>query len=308
MDLRRTHELCRLLSDGTRLRLLALLQDAELTVGELTELLGLAQSRISTHLGKLREAGLVRVRKNGVGSLYSGVDLEASEAAALWSSVQGQLRDPLLEADRHRAAELIAARAQDATWVDSVAGRMERHYSPGRTWQSMARALLGLLDLGDVLDIGSGDGSLSELLAPRARSVTCLDRNPRVLSAARERLARLTNVKFEEGDLHALPHSNDSFDQVLLMHVLTHAESPEKAVLEAGRVLRRGGDLLLQTLAAHSFAEYVKAYDHIQLGFSVEEIERLVREAGLEATLCQVTHRERRAPHFEVITVHARKR
>lgn len=308
MDLKRTHELCRLLSDGNRLRLLAILQHAELTVGELTELLGVAQSRVSTHLGRLREAGLVRVRKNGAGSLYSATDLDGSDAAGLWQSIRSTLDDPLLEADRRRADELTARRSGAAsTWADFVAGHMERHYSPGRTWQSMARALVGLLELGDVLDVASGDGALGELIAPRARSVTCVDRSSKVLAAGRERLRHMKNVRFVEGDMHALPFEDDRFDHVLLLHALAYAEAPAEAVRESSRVLRAGGNFLLQTLNTHSFVEDVKAYDHVQYGFSVESVAQMVRDAGLEPSLCEVTHRERRAPHFEVVTVHARK-
>src|SRR5436190_1369977 len=130
----------------------------------------------------------------------------------MWALVAEGLEEPLLQADRARCAALLREReSESAGWPDAVAGQMERHYSPGRTWEAMARGLLGLVRLGDVLDAGSGDGSTAALLAPRARSITCLDRSPKVLEAARRRLAPLPNVTLVPGDLHALPFSNGCF-------------------------------------------------------------------------------------------------
>src|SRR5213075_1758040 len=118
---------------------------------------------------------------------------------------KSEIEDEVLEADRRRCDSLVRAREKESAWPDAVAGQMERHYSPGRTWEATARALLGLMQLGDVLDGGSGDGAIAQLLCERARSVTCLDRSERLVSAARERLSRARNVKFQVGDLEALP-------------------------------------------------------------------------------------------------------
>lgn len=309
MDLRRTHDLLRLLGDETRIRLLAVLSQHELTVAELTELLGLAQSRVSTHLGRLREAALVKVRKNGQGSLYSvPSQLDDAEAAQLWNQVEAWLSDPLVQRDRERARELVERRIRPETWADSVAGRMERHYSPGRTWQSTVRGLLGLVDLGRVLDVASGDGALIEILAPRARHMTCLDISDRVLDAARQRLSRLENVEFVRGDMHELPFDDASFDQVLLLNALSYADRPFDVVREAARVLQPGGRLVAVTLAKHSFTEEAKVYDHVQLGFDPKEVAHMLVECGLAVSLCRITHQEKRRPHFQIITAHAEKK
>lgn len=308
MDLRYTHDLLRLLGDETRIRLMAVLSDHELTVAELTELLGLAQSRVSTHLGRLREAGLVKVRKNGQGSMYSvPSNLEAAEAGQLWERVRGRLEDPLIQQDRARAQRLVERRERPGTWADSVAGHMERHYSPGRTWQSTVRGLLGLLDLGDVLDVASGDGALIEILAPRARSITCLDISDRVLQAARERLEPIHNVEFTRGDMHRLPFEDERFDQVLLLNALSYADDPIAVIRESARVLRRPGRLVAVTLAQHPFVEEAKLYDHVQQGFVPKDLAHALVEAGLDVTLCRVTHQEKRRPHFQIITAHAEK-
>jgi ArsR family transcriptional regulator len=184
---------------------------------------------------------------------------------------------------------------------------MERHYSPGRTWEATLRGLLGLLRLGDVLDVASGDGALAELLAPRARSLTCLDLSPTVLEAARRRLDDRGNVRFVEGDMHRLPFADASFDQVLLLNCLTFSRAPRKVVAEAARVLRPGGGLAAVTLKAHRHEAVAATFDHVRFGFSPGDLRRALADAGLAVEACHVTSREKRAPHFEIITVHARK-
>ncbi len=308
MDLRRAHDVFRLLGDETRLRLLAVLAEQELTVGELTDLLGLAQSRVSTHLGRLREAGLVKVRKTAPGSMYSVPShLEDEGAARVWSELKNRVADPLLDQDRRRAALLVDQRSRSGSWADSVAGRMERHYSPGRTWQSTTRGLLGLVELGDVLDVASGDGALAELLAPRSRSVTCLDISPKVVDAARSRLTNLGNVELMQGDMHALPFDDASFDRVLLLNALSYAENPPAVVQETTRVLRPGGQAVVVALSKHAFADVARLYDHVQMGFAPNDIEHMLEENGLDVSLCAITHKERQKPHFDIITAHATK-
>src|SRR4029078_5035245 len=143
---------------------------------------------------------------------------------------------------------------------------MERPSSPGGTWEALARTALPLLAPGDVLDIASGDGVLAELLAPHARRYVCIDASQRVVAAAGERLRRFANVEVREGDMHALPFRDESFDLVVLMHALTYAEKPAQAVAEAARVLRKGGRLLLSSLARHEHRSVVEAYGHRNLG------------------------------------------
>ncbi len=134
MDLVATSALLRLLSDPTRVRLLALLEQEELTVAELASVLHLAQPRVSTHLAKLKEAGLVRDRRAGVSAYYrSNAELDAKPAALL-ATLREAIDDTLLAEDRRRLPTILAQRARAAGWADSVAGDMERHYSPGRTW------------------------------------------------------------------------------------------------------------------------------------------------------------------------------
>lgn len=308
MDLDAWSACLRVLSDPTRVRLLALLERDELTVAELAAVTRLAQPRVSTHLAKLKEQGLVRDRRAGVSAYYRFPEDELDVAQrALWEALRAGADDPLLRADAERMPAVLATRAADQNWADSVAGDMERHYSPGRTWEAMARAALQLLEPGDVLDIASGDGVLAELLAARAKRYTCIDASPKVVAAARERLRPWPNVEVCEGDMHALTFEAGSFDLVLLMHALTYAVQPAQALLEAARVLRRGGRLLATSLAKHEHRTAIEPYGHANLGFTPKELARLAQKAGLEVVSSEVVAREKRPPHFEVVSLLARK-
>ena len=308
MDLEGWSACLRVLADPTRVRLLALLRREELTVAELASVTRLAQPRVSTHLARLKEAGLVRDRRSGVSSYYRFNDDDLDDAQrALWTALSGGAEDPLLRQDGERLAVVLATRASDENWADSVAGDMERHYSPGRTWEALARAALPLLAPGDVLDIASGDGVLAELLAPHAKSYVCVDTSERVVAAARERLKPHRNVRVLIGDMHKLDLPAASFDLALMMQALTYAERPAAAVAEAARLLRRGGRLLVTSLARHEHRNAVAPYGHSNLGFSPRELSKMAEKAGLEVLECNVVTREKRAPHFEVISLHAVK-
>ena len=307
MDLASASSVLRLLADPTRVRLLALLEYEELTVAELAAVLHLAQPRVSTHLAKLKEAGLVRDRRAGV-SAYYRANSEGEEAQRkLLDSLRQSIDDALLREDTARLPAVLAQRAGTEGWADTVAGDMERHYSPGRTWETLARSLLQLLETGDVLDIASGDGITAELLAPHARSITCVDSSERVVDAAAKRLRAFANVQVIRGDMQALELGEQRFDLVLMLHALTYAESPAKAVAEASSVLRAGGRLLAVTLGQHDHRTAVEPFDHRNLGFSGDQLRDLASRAGLDVISCHQISRERKAPHFEVISLLARK-
>ncbi|WP_313913484.1 metalloregulator ArsR/SmtB family transcription factor [Tahibacter sp.] len=307
MDLAATSALLRLLSDPTRVRLLALLEREELTVAELSSVLRLAQPRVSTHLAKLKDADLVRDRRAGVSAYYRfNGELPAREEALL-RALKESVDDAVLRNDDDRLPGVLAQRAGAEGWADSVAGDMERHYSPGRTWEALARAMTQLVETGDVLDIASGDGVLAELLAPRARSIVCVDASERVVGAARTRLKSLPNVSVELGDMHALDLGERRFDLVLLMHALTYTERPAAVLTEAARLLRPGGRLLAATLGRHAHKTTVEPFDHRNLGFKPDELRDYARKAGLEVIACERATKERRPPHFEVVTLLARK-
>lgn len=308
MDLQHASQHFRLLSDSTRLRLLMLVDREELSVAELAAITQLAQPRVSTHLAKLKEAGLVSDRRDGVSVYYRMAATIADPSLdALWELLRTNTSDPLIQQDSERIPQVLNARGGGSNWADSVAGDMERHYSPGRTWEVTTRTIVQLLELGDVLDVASGDGVLAELLAPRSRSIHCLDISQRVVDAGKERLRNYSNVSFAAGDMHELPVADASFDTVLLMHALTYTNNPQKVFNEAYRVLRPGGRLLAATLQEHPHKNAVMAYNHLNLGFTHSQLQKFCTNAGLEPQNIQLSAVEKRTPNFEVLTLMAGK-
>lgn len=305
LSIAQSTELWRLLADPSRLRLLLLLEAETLSIAELTEITGLAQSRVSTHLARLKRAGLVEDRRAGAAAVWS-LSGEPGRAAELWTVMRAKLDDPQARLDRERAEQVVRARKSGQTWAESVAGRMELHYSPGRTWEATARALIGLLDLGDTLDIASGDGVLAELIALRARRLTCIDISAKVLNAARRRLGDRADVGFLRADMAALPFTAKRFDHVFLMHALPYAAEPRAVVAEAARVLKPKGRLVVATLNAHRHEVARAAYDHVNLGVTAETLAKWLAACGLAVDFCEVTSRDPRPPYFEVVTALAR--
>jgi DNA-binding transcriptional ArsR family regulator len=308
MNLAAWSQCLKVLADPTRVRLLALLENEELTVAELAAITGLAQPRVSTHLAKLKELDLVRDRRSGVSAYYrfNDKDLEPAEHS-LWQALRSGTDDPLLKQDHERLRSVLEQRADDENWPDTVAGDMERHYSPGRTWEALARTALPLIDPGAVLDVASGDGVLAELFAPYAERYVCVDSSEKVVSAAAERLKKWPNVSVRKGDMHALPFETAQFDMVLMMHALSYSKKPSVAIEEAARVLNPKGELLLSCLLKHGHRTTVEPYGHENLGFSQKELIRFAEKAGLRVKHCEIVSRERRAPHFEIVMLLAVK-
>lgn len=296
-----------MLGDATRLRLLALLDIEELTVAELARITRLAQPRVSTHLARLREAGLVADRREGVSVYYrSMTDDQGCDLSQFWRLLRARLDDPQVAADAERLPDVMAERASGKHWPDAVAGDMERHYSPGRTWEATARAIVQLVSPGRVLDIASGDGVIGELLHSRAETIDCIDLSPRVVEAGQKRVAAFSNVRFHQGDMHALPFGDGAFDTVLLLHALTYSKTPGKLIGEAARVVAGGGRLIAATLARHRHTAQVEAYGHVNRGFSSGQLAEMVSATGLEINFCEITSVEKKPPNFEIITLLAR--
>ncbi len=286
-----------LLSDENRLRLCALLRDRELCVTDLVRVTGISQSRVSTHLGRLREAGFVRDRRQGPQSFYALGSLP-DPARALLDEAAGS-EDPTIEGDQERLKELDAERRHGLP--ETLADEIERDYSPGRTWQSLALGVAALLKLGDVLDVGSGDGAAASVVAPYCGSLTCVDVNAKMLDIAKERLAKFPNVVTRVADVHELPFPESSFDAVLMLHTLTYAERPARALSECGRVLRPGGRLVVQCLDEHRQLEVTTPYGERHHGFSPRKVRSWLTRAGLTDVRADVVSRESKKPRLQVV-------
>ena len=298
MNLAQHVDTLNLLGDESRLGLCVLLRARELCVTDLVRVTGIAQSRVSTHLGRLREAGFVRDRRQGAQSFYAWASDAVPGSARAILDEAASSADPTLEGDQKRLAELDAERRGGLP--ESAVNELERDYSPGRTWHSLAVGLSGLLRLGDVLDAGSGDGAAASTLAPYCRSLTCIDTNPRMIETARERLARHPHVRAQVADLHELPFAAASFDAVLMFHTLTYAEHPARALAECARVLRPGGRLVLLCLDEHRQMEVTARYGERHAGFSPRAVRTLLASAGIAC-------REIKKPHLQVVLAIADK-
>src|SRR5687768_9661166 len=290
MSLAATVETLSLFGDESRIRLCALLSDRELCVSDLVRVTGIAQSRVSTHLGRLRDAGFVRDRRQGAQSFYALTLDRLPDSARAVLDEATRSADPTLEEDQKRLQELEAERRGGLP--DSPIDDIERYYSPGRTWQSLASGVAALLELGDVLDVGSGDGAAAASIAPYCRSLTCIDTNARLLETARQRLAKFPNARTEVLDVHALPFGAESFDAVLMFHTLTYAEDPHRALAECARVLRPGGKLVLLCLDEHRQQEVTARYGERHAGFSPNAVKTLLTDSGLEVKAAHVACRE----------------
>ncbi len=288
--LTQTIETLSVLGDESRLRLCTLLADRELNVGDLVRVTGIAQSGVSTHLGRLRDAGLVRDRREGRECFYT---LATDALPAAVSQVLGEVRaseDPTLLGDRERLRTLDLER------------RVGRDtYSPGRTWQSLATGIAALLDLGDVLDVGSGDASAASMIAPYCRSLTCIDTSARAIEEASARFADQPHVRTRVADAESLPFDASCFDTVLVFHTLTYTERPEVALRECARVLRAGGRLVVLCLDQHRHQEITSRYGERHAGLSPRRVRSLMEGAGLTVRRSEVASREQKKPHLEVV-------
>jgi SAM-dependent methyltransferase len=305
MSLSRYIEMLNTLGDESRLRLCALLHERELCVTDLVRVTGMPQSRVSTHLGRLRDAGFVRDRRHGAQSFYTlAVDGMPTTVKAVLETASTS-SDPTLLADQKRLMELEAERRGGIP--ESVTDEFERYYSPGRTWQSLTCGIAALLKLGDVLDVGSGDGAAAASVAPYCHSLCCIDVSARRVENAAQRLARFPHVRVQVADVLQLPFAALSFDSVLIFHTLTYAEDPGRALAECARVLRPTGRLVLLCLDQHEHLDVTARYGELHPGFSPAAVRRFLGAAGLKVVTADVVSREARKPHLQVVLAIADK-
>ena len=298
-------ETLRLLADPTRSRILHLLHRGELAVGELQEILGLPQSRISTHLALLRKARLVNDRRDGKKSFYSlARDLPASVAGIVDAALAASAREPKSAADQRAFQRIVEKRRQKAEQhFNLVADRLGRNYCPGRSWEAIGQMLFLLTPRVRIADLGAGDGTLSRLLARQAESVHCVDNSPRMVQVGRAlaKKEHLRNLTYVLGNIEKVPLPDRSIDLALLSQALHHAENPRQALAEAFRILKPGGRLLILDLRAHRFEKARELYADRWLGFKENELHDWIEEAGFSQSEVRVVAKETKEPCFETI-------
>jgi demethylmenaquinone methyltransferase/2-methoxy-6-polyprenyl-1,4-benzoquinol methylase/ArsR family transcriptional regulator len=272
----------------TRLRLLALLAEAEITVTELVHILGQSQPRVSRHLKLLVESGLVERHREGAWAFFHIAHRGAGAVLAQDILARIDPLDPQIVADRGRLAEVRRNRAEAAArYFGEIAADWDRVRSlhvPEVEVETAILDLVGERPLNAVLDIGTGTGRMLQLLAPHAARVVGVDLSPAMLAVARAGVERegLRNVQLRQGDVYSLPVEADSYDLALVHQVLHYLDEPQRALREAARALRPGGRLVVVDFAPHELEFLRERHAHRRLGFARAEIEKIFADVGLE--------------------------
>ncbi len=305
----------RLVADPSRTRIVLLLEKEELSVAELQEILGMGQSTLSTHLAQLKQAGMVMDRRAGKNILYrlrdrdGGGDAHLEPLMTVLRQAAAQMPGAVTDAE---TLELVRRKRRDKVraYFDELAGKFGRQYVPGRSWKGLAEMLLLLVPPLVIADLGAGEGTVSQLLARRAKKVIAVDNSEKMVAfgSALARRHGVCNLQYHRGDLEALPIADRTVDIAFFSQSLHHAQRPEAAIAEAFRILKPGGRLIVLDLVRHSFAEAQDLYADLWPGFTELEVQRLLRGAGFGAVSTAVVHRESKAPHFETLLATGEKR
>ena len=277
----------RAVAESTRLRLLALCAEGELTVTELTQILGQSQPRVSRHLKVLCEGGLLERYQERTWVFYrlAGPGRAVRVAEALVALLPGD--DPTLVLDRERLAAVKRARAERAgRYFKDNAAQWDRLRALHVNESEVEAALCGLLEARDIdsfLDVGTGTGRILELMAPRVAQALGVDLSHEMLELARVRLeaAGHRHCQVRHGDMYSLPFANRSFDAVVFHMVLHYADNPAAALAEAARVLRPSGRLVVVDFAPHDREHLREEHAHRRLGFAADEVVAWCAAAGL---------------------------
>ncbi len=275
------------LADPTRMRILALLEREELAVQEVMDALGMAQSRVSRHLGILRDAGLLRDRREGTHVFYRFLPPEEPEWRDTWDLARRSFaRDPVAKRDSQALVRVVEARAaRSRSFFDQVGPEWDALRSVFNDDALRARAIAQLVpDHLTVADIGTGTGILAAELARLGLRVIGVDHSPRMLEAARSKLeaAGLNRVELRGGEAQALPLADGEVDAAFAHMVLHYLPSPPDAVREMARVVKPGGSIVVVDFVKHD-AEWMRGELGVQwLGFEPSEIEAWCHAAGLE--------------------------
>jgi len=302
-----TLNLVRLLADPTRLRLVLLLEEEELSVAELQEILSMGQSRISSHLAQLKGAGVVADRRAGKNVYYGAVKFAGRNGTRerVRQLIETLAREIPETARDRTALKLTLRKRQDKAreYFDELAGKFGRSYVPGRSWRALSHALISLVPKLTIVDLGAGEGTLSQLLAKSARKVIAIDNSPKMVEFG-AKLAKqhgVKNLEYRLGDLEDPPVAKDSVDLVLLSQALHHAIKPERAIAAARRILKRNGRIVVLDLLSHRFEKARELYADRWLGFTEVKLHQLLEQGGFREIEVSVVSREKQNPQFQTV-------
>src|SRR6266702_8097047 len=306
-----TLKLMRALGDATRLRIILLLERDELSVNELQEITRMGQSRISTHLKQLQDAEMVQSRREGKRTFYKlnpASDNLVREFVEIAHRASKEI--PEHSSDQVNLKRVVARRSEQAQlYFNQIAGRFDRSYGPGRSWQAFGQMLLRVIPSLVVADLGAGEGLLSELLARRAKRVIAVDNSAKIVAfgANKARKNGLKNLEFRLGDLENPPVEPQSVDLVILSQALPHAAVPANAIISAFKMLRSGGQIMILDLLRHNFEKARELYGDRWPGFAESDLHRWLEGAGFKKIEISVVAREEQPPHFQTVLAGARK-
>jgi len=272
------------LADPTRCRMLMMLEKQELTVSELCAVLQMPQSTVSRHLKTLSDDDWVTSRRDGTSRFYTmPVDDLDSGAKRLWPIIREQVSSTTgaSQDDRRLRGVLTRRRAKSQEFFATAAGGWDHLRGELFGDEFFLWAVLGLIDPALIVgDLGCGTGQLTETVAPYVRRVISVDGSIDMLDAARQRLGGAKNVELRQGELESLPIDSGELDVAMLSLVLHYSPSPARALSEVGRVVRKGGRVLVVDMLPHDREEYQQQMGHVWLGFSEKQIARFLTGAG----------------------------
>ena len=273
--------------EDTRIRILALLAEGELTVSDLTDILGQSQPRVSRHLKLMVEAGLIQRSREGAWAFFTIADRDPAGGLVRALVQRIDSDDAVLRGDRDRLRAVRANRAEAASaYFAKHADQWDKIrslHAPDTVVEDALRAVIGSAPIGALLDLGTGTGRMISLFGPLAHRRVGVDASHAMLAVARAHLERegLSPVEWRQGDIYALPVERDAFDLVILHQVLHYLDDPARAIREAAHALAPGGRMMIVDFAPHDLEFLRETQAHRRLGFSVAQIDGWLSEAGL---------------------------
>ena len=304
----------KLLADPTRVRILRILRKEKLSVAEIQNVLGMGQSRISSHLSQLKSSGLLKDERFGKNIFYEIIEPHEVEREALnriFAVIDSASKEIPECFEDSEALKLALEKRSDKAraYFDELAGNFGQKYVPGRSWKSLAEMLLQIMDPGIVADLGSGEGTLTQLLAQRATKVIAIDSSNKMISYA-SKISKengYNNIEYRLGDIESPPIDDGTVNLTILSQALHHTTKPQIAIDEAFRITAPGGRVVILDLLRHDFEQAHELYADVWLGFTEIELIEYLKNAGFISIQTAIVDKEQQTPHFETLMAIALK-
>ena len=304
----------KLLADPTRVRILRILRKEKLSVAEIQNVLGMGQSRISSHLSQLKSSGLLKDERFGKNIFYEIIEPHEVEREALnriFAVIDSASKEIPECFEDSEALKLALEKRSDKAraYFDELAGNFGQKYVPGRSWKSLAEMLLQIMDPGIVADLGSGEGTLTQLLAQRATKVIAIDSSNKMISYASKISQEngYNNIEYRLGDIESPPIDDGTVNLTILSQALHHTTKPQIAIDEAFRITAPGGRVVILDLLRHDFEQAHELYADVWLGFTEIELIEYLKNAGFISIQTAIVDKEQQTPHFETLMAIALK-